>query len=557
MKGGEVLENKIGQFNISFNSLNVVPNDPTIMKAKVIIFDFEKSGNNQIITKEIAEENIKFLVGKRICCKYIPKEDNGGELDALGDHEQYESTNRNNDDVVYTGTEAIGFIENVYIDNYTDSNGVTKEVVFGDVILWCDDHYADIINLLKTWLESNIPIHMSVEYYYFNYTLQDGIEYIQSPILFNAHTILNSEDRGDSIEVLPSYDCATLVSFNELKDQWNKAINSLNKSNNKLNEESQQTNSLQSSENLDSNKLKESNNQKEELKTMENIFLNAMKANNQLSFGDIRDKLYDVLSTIMVAQEYSNLWIGMYSVYDDFFIYETIEGDSYVNYKVPYSKADDDTITISLDMKEKVQGQYTYVSVNELQELETSKNAQSELEKSQGELKSANEKIEELNGEIKSLNEKVTEKSNNSKVDTDKYNELTDKLLSLNSLVSEMQPIVDKYNAEVFEKALNQANEDYKKKFESVNALDVFEEESTQELVKQSINSDKSKANEAKYSLNELIVNSIKPVETKVDSDDILENQPKISINQVKKAEDTKELTDVEDNVLSEFGFNY
>lgn len=547
-------KNKKGQLNISFNSLEVVPDDPTIMKAKVIIFDFEKSGNNQIITKEIAEENIKYLVGKRICCKYIPKEDNGGELDALGDHEQYESTNRDNEDIIYAGTEAIGFIENVYIDDYTDKNGVTKEVVFGDVILWCDDHYADIINLLKTWIQSNIPIHMSVEYYYFNYVVKDRVEYIQSPILFNAHTILNSEDRGDSIEVLPSYDCATLVSFNELKEQWNKAINSLSKNNNKLNEENLQNNSLQSSENLDSNKLKESNNQKEEIKTMENIFLNAMKANNQLSFGDVRDNLYGALAKIMTAEDYFNVWISSYGVYEDFFIYETYEDSSYVAYKVAYSKADDDTITISFESKEKVQGQYTYVSVNEL---ETSKNAQVELETSKNELKTANEKIEELDGEIKSLNEKVAEKSNNSKVDTDKYNELTNKLVSLNSLVIEMQPIVDKYNAEAFEKALNQASEDYKKKFESVNALDTFDEESTQELVKQSINSDKVKANEAKYSLNELIVNSIKPAETKIDSDEVLGNQAKISINQIKKAEDTKELTDVEDNVLSEFGFNY
>lgn len=287
---------------------------------------------------------------------------------------------------------------------------------------------------------------------------------------------------------------------------------------------------------------------------MENIFLNAMKANNQLSFGDVRDKIYETLATIMVAQEYSNLWIGMYSVYDDFFIYETREGDKYVNYKVTYSKAEDDTLTIALDTKEKVEGQYTYVSVNEL---ETSKNALVELAESKNSLEVATSKIEELDGEIKSLNEKVAEKSNNSKVDTDKYNELTNKLVSLNSLVIEMQPIVDKYNAEAFEKALNQASEDYKKKFESVNALDTFEEESTQELIKQSINSDKVKANEAKYSLNELIVNSIKPAETKIDSDEVLGNQAKISINQIKKAEDTKELTDVEDNVLSEFGFNY
>jgi hypothetical protein len=120
--------------------------------------------------------------------------------------------------------------------------------------------------LLKQWLANSIKIHFSVEYYYFNYNVDSGIEYIQSPIIFNALTALNSEDRGNAIEVLPAYDCATLTSFNELKDQWNKAINSLNKN-------EKENNSLQSSENLDSNKLKQTNNiQKEEIQDMENIF---------------------------------------------------------------------------------------------------------------------------------------------------------------------------------------------------------------------------------------------------------------------------------------------
>lgn len=531
---------KLGQFKMSLNSLETVPSDPTILKSDIVIFDFEKSGNNQVITKEVALDNMKFLIGKRLCCKYINKEDNGGELDALGTHEQYETANRSGDDVIYTDTEGIGFIEDVYIGTYINDNGIEKEAVIGKCIFWCDDHYSDIVNLLKLWISNNIKIHFSVEYYYFNYLINDGVEYIQSPILFNALTALNSEDRGDAIEVLPAYNCATLTSFNELKDQWNKAVNS-----------------LQSSENLGSNKLKQNNNQKEEIKKMENIFLNAMKANNQLSFGDIRDKIYESLASVMIAEEYNSLWIGMYDVYEDFFIYDTREGDKYVNYKVVYSKADDDTITVSLDSKEKVEFQRAYVSVNALLELETSKNALVELQESKNALETATSKIEELTQENKSLNEKVVEKSSNSKVDTEKFNELTNKLVSLNSLVSEMQPIVEKYNAEVFEKSFNDAKESYKKKFTSVNALEVFDEESTQELIKESINSVKEKADKAKYSLNALIVESIKPIEKDIDTDDIMSNVPKISINQVIKSEDTEKLVNIEENVLSKYGLNY
>lgn len=537
--------NKSGQLHISFNSLNTVPNDPTIMKGQVIIFDFEKSGNNQIITKDVAEENIQTLVGKRICCKYINKSENDG-IDALGTHEEYETTDRNGNDVVYTDTNAIGYIENVYIGEYTGKDGVTKEVVYGDVILWCDDHYADIIGLIKEWLERDIPVHLSVEYLYFNYSVKNGVEYILSPILFTAHTVLNSEDRGNSIEILPAYDCATLTSLNELKEQWNKAINSINKKND---------NSLKSSNNeLDSNKL--NNIQKEENKDMENKFIKAL---NELSIGDLRFSIITALGDVMTGNEYENMWISNYGIFSEskYFIYETYEDSKWVNYKVTYTLGENDAIILDYANKEKVEGQYTYVSVNELQDLEASKNAKVELEQSKNELDTANAKIEELNGEIKSLNEKAVEKSNNSKVDTDKFNELTNKLVSLNSLVAEMQPIVEKYNAEVFEKSFNEAKESYKVKFTSVNALDVFEEESTQELIKESINQNKEKANEAIFNLNSLIVNSIKPVEEKVDTDDILSNTPKISINQIVKAEDTENLTDVEDDVLSEYGFNY
>jgi len=526
------LENKfdkIGQVNMSFNTLNTVPNDPTIMKGKVIIFDFEESGNHQIITEEIAIENIQTLVGKRICCKYITKSENDG-IDALGSHEEHETTDRQGNDVIYCDTDAIGYIENVYIDDYTDKNEITKRVVYGDIILWCDDHYADIIGLLQEWLNNGIGINMSVEYLYFNYLVKDKIEYIQSPILFTAHTLLNSEDRGYAIEVLPSYDCATLTSFNELKDQWNKAVNSL-KSNNEL----------------DSNKL----NQKEDIKTMENKFLKAL---NEISLGDLRSKILGQLGDVMTANEYEYMWLSNYSIFPEskYFIYETYdkESEKWVNYKVTYVLGEDDSLTVNYDTKEKMEYQYTLVSVNELQELETSKNAVLDLE-------TANAKIEELNGEIVSLNEKVVEKSNNSKVDTDKFNELTNKLVAMNSMITEMQPIVDQYNKEVFEKSLNEATELYKIKFTSVNALDIFDEDSTQELIKESINSVKEKADKAKYSLNALIVESIKPIEKEIDTDDIMLNVPKISINQIVKLEDNEDLIPADDNILSKYGLNY
>lgn len=250
--------NKSGQVNMSLNNLSTVENDPTILHAKLIVHDFEESGNHQIITEDVAKDNIQTLVGKRICCKYISRDDNSGE-DALGSHGEIESIDRDGNEVIITDTMAIGFIENVYIDDYTDENGVAKRVIFADAILWNDDKYKDIVGLLNEWLERGVKIFMSVEYLYFNYTLKDGIEYIQSPIIYVAHTLLNSENRGDLIEILPSYDCATLLSFNELQT-WNKAVASLK---------------------INKNELKEPI--KEDEERMENMFLEAMKSNNQLS----------------------------------------------------------------------------------------------------------------------------------------------------------------------------------------------------------------------------------------------------------------------------------
>ncbi len=183
------------------------------------------------------------LIGKRIVCKYISSEDNYG-LDALTDHEEVVSKDRVGNEVITTDTIAIGFIENVYIDNYTDENGNTKRVLFGNVVIWNDDKYANIVGLLQEWINRGIKIHMSVEYLYCNYNVIDGIEYLQTPILYVAHTLLNSEQRNEYAEILPAYDCATLISLNERK-KWNKTINQLTKkNNNKQNSKSENNSGL-------------------------------------------------------------------------------------------------------------------------------------------------------------------------------------------------------------------------------------------------------------------------------------------------------------------------
>ena len=121
-----------------------------------------------------------------------------------------------------------------------------------------------------------------------------------------------------------------------------------------------------------------------------------------------------------------------------------------------------------------------------------------------------------------------------------------------------MQPLVDKYNEEKFEKSFNKAYEHFKKKFESVNAMNVFEEESTQELIKQFANEDENISKEAKYALNSLVVENIK--EIPVNDDEIDLGNSNISINQVTKIDDeNKELIKhtTEDILKEKYGIDY
>lgn len=414
-------ESKKGQYLVSINQLSDVTDDPTIKRAKVSVFDFNLSGNGQIITEEVARENIHTLIGKRITCQYIPREANGG-VDALGDHGVDFSVDRNGDLTMVTDTTAVGFIENAYIEN---------DAVYADVVLWADDKYADIVGLLDEWIQRGININMSVEYYYYNYNLKDGIEYIQSPIYFNGHTLLNSEDRGEVATIRPAYECAKLLSMNDI-NKYNKVVNNLESKNNKEGAK------------VDLEKLQA------ELETSKNE-LEASK--NEL---------------------------------------------------------------------EKVKG-----------ELEASKN---DLVKANEELESSKNKINELNEKVISLNEELGAKA--TELETAKT-EAEKSINELNEKIEAMKPIVDKYNEEQFEKAFNEKSEYYKEKFNKVNALEVFEEDSTQELIKQSVNSDEAIAKEAMFSLNSLIVeninislNSADPVVEEGD-ESVLNGTASISINSV------------------------
>ena len=527
--------NKKSSFKISLNELNIVEDDPTILRSKCIIFDFEESGNRQVISKDIAEENMNTLIGKRISCKYIRREDNSG-YDALGSHEEYIGIDRDGNETILVNTEAVGFIENVYIDTYVDKDGNEKEAVFGDIVLWNDDKYKDIVGLLKEWIENGISINMSCEYYYFNYTVKDGIEYIQSPIYFNAHTLLNSEDRGDMLEVLPAYECATLISINQV-NMWNKAVSQLDIKNKKNNKED--------------NKL-------------ENKFLKTL---NEMCFGDIEWEIYyNKLAEVMTAKEYESVCISKWCIYPDFFIYDVKEGDEWVTYTVNYTIGEDDEISIDYENRKRIEyelieKEVSLASANALKEsnkkveeltkeLEDSKN---ELEKITKEKEDIEKSLNESNAKAIDLQKQVTEKSNNSK---EEKTELENKINELQKVINNMQPMVDKYNEAEFNKRFEESKNEFKPLFENAGCIEKFEENETQELLKQYSSLDEEVKTKALNSLNAMIVKNMKVIIEK-DDDDIMQDDVKISVNSIKKTEKNEALLKDNDGVEDYFGLQY
>ena len=442
--------------NMSLNSISKT-NNPSQLEATFVVHDFKRSWNNALITKEVCEENMHYLVGQYICCKYISKQENNG-LDALGSHEAYVDINRDTgQEMVATDTVPIGHITEVYIADGVNSDGTDGEVFYCKATLWLNKFY-NVLSFLNEMVENGVNVPCSVEYGYSNYVMQDGVRYDQSPIYYEALCILNPIDRGNIKEVLPAYDSSKFEGFS-----FNEAIRAdLNNSNKTKNEEGVQ---------------------------MENIFKTAL---NSISLGDTRDKILDAMSKVLTAEEFNNAWIGMYGIYPDYVAYESFVGDEWKSFKLPYSLNEQDEIV--LDMEGKVEVQYEVVekevhaSLNEkiskLEEVETSLN-----EKDQ-ELEKANSKIENLEQTL--LSEKEDKIS------------LNEKIKELEVQVDELAPYKAQAEELQFNAKLEEAMTEYKQKFTALNGVEKFETEEVQSLVKESLDVEKSM--NAKLALADILV---------------------------------------------------
>lgn len=484
--------------------------DPTLLKATFSILDFNASGNKQVVTKEECLKSAFSLKNKPLLCEYKETTDYENPNDDFGTHGEYQAKLRNGQDYIFTKTHAIGVSDDKgYLGVIKDENGNDLDVLMCDFLLWAY-RYPNEVMLINEFYEKGETLYSSCEYYYSSSDMVDGIEYVKD-LYFDGHTVLGRN-------VAPAYNSSRLISFNE---KWNKALNELNKSKNK----------------------------KEDKGMSENVMFKSLC---ELSLGDIRTKIMTELSKTMTAEEFNYVYVSNYTIYDNYFVYENYEDNKWVYYKVPYTKNEKE-VTIDLGAKVVVERDSIWVEVGQMEAVQNSLNdANAKIEEL---IQSLNEREQSMKSKeemIASLNSKI-ETLENEKVEiTNKFNEQADMVVSLNAKIKEFEPIVEEYNKEQYEKALNTAIDFYKEKFENVGAISEFEKEETMGLIKKSISSDESEAIKAKFSLNEMIVERIKTTNSKKEENSGTIN---VSLNSTIKAKDNKDLLEHEDEFEKFYGF--
>lgn len=465
------LLNKFITHNTVLNSLEQVE-DNTVIKCKALIMHFNKSFNGWAVKEDVVKQRMSTLINKPIVARYYSEEENNG-LDALGDHEPTTIKLRGTNgevDLPSTNTKAIGVTTNVYIDYIDPQDHTLGKGLWAEGIIWALDNINET-SLLLEWFSNNIPILLSVEWYYSQETFMDNTRWILDPT-FSAVCLLNSELRGEKPIYYGNYDVAHLDLL--LNQQHYNSFNQAVKA------DLEKGNSFNDIE----NKIENGDDR------LENIFLKAL---NDISFGEIRDKIYSALAKVMIAEEYNSMWISLWDVYDTYFIYETYNGTEWVRFKINYTKGENDELVVDYENRKQVVRQDVYVEVSEVQSLNTK----------------IDELTQELNGKAEEFNNKV-EELNVVNVEKESLNET---IIGLNSQIEELKPYKETVDAQEYEKALNEKKEYYSEKFNAMGAKEKYESEDVQNLIKQTLNSDEGM--KAELQLNKMIVEMVQATNSK------------------------------------------
>lgn len=447
--------------NGSLLSFNSVPQKDSTVDVEFIIHDFELSLNGAIVSEQVCVENANTIINKPILAKYVYDGDN--TQDYFTDHEVTLTTNRDTGDVlVTTDTVALGVFTGWEIK---EVNG--KRVFCAKGVLWSDRYY-NACSLLYDMFNSGTKINTSCEYLYSNYKVRDGVQHIESPIVYDGHCILNSRQVDDQDIVLGAYESSQMTSFNQaintdLKEGFN------NKQNNGKGED------------------------------MENRFIKAL---NGLSVGELSDKVYAALRGVMTCDEYYDTYVSDYNVFyeEKFFIYHVYKTDGCEYYKVTFELDADENMVIDFENRQQVKREQVWVTVE---------TAQGQVEEVQQQLNSVQAEKEELEKQLNAKTEEIVSV-------TEEKITLSEQIVSLNSTIAELEPFKAEHDKAEFEKALNERVAEYEPKFAKFNALEVFNSDEVQGLIKDTLDVEKGlNAKLAIYEKLDEVIESFNMIEDK------------------------------------------
>lgn len=459
---------KLIRHDIKLNSLEQ-SEDKTVIKFKACVLDFKQSHNGWAISKNTCEQRMHTLVNKHIVVRYYSEDENGG-LDAFGDHEETSVKLRGTEIMLpSTNTHSVGTITNAYIDYVEPNNPLSGEAVWIDGVILAMENINEA-SLLLEWQENDIPILTSVEWYYTQDMYDnDGIQWIVDPTFSNL-CILNSEDRGNKPVIYGNYDCSHIeLMINQLNQAVKDDLAINNKQNNGKGED------------------------------MENRFIKAL---NGLSVGELSDKVYAALRGVMTCDEYYDTYVSDYNVFYDekFFIYHVYKTDGCEYYKVTFELDADENIVIDFENKQQVKREQVWVTVE---------TAQGQVEEVQQQLNKVQSEKEELEKQLNTKTEEIVSV-------TEEKISLSEQIVSLNSTIAELEPFKVEHDKAEFEKALNEKVAEYEPKFAKFNALEVFNSEEVQGLIKDTLDVEKGlNAKLAIYEKLDEVIESFNMIEDK------------------------------------------
>lgn len=464
---------------LQLNSITKLDNDPTIIPCKMVVLDFEKSRKGVTVSKETALEGAKTLKNKPITAKYFENTSQFIRNDNFGDHEVKEKIDNDGNLKQFRDTIAIGtFVSEGYIEEI-EFEGEKREAMVADGQLWYTK-YPEACDLLMDWHDRGIDIHMSSEYSFVNYAEIDGEIHHLSPIIFEAHTILGSEDRGERTAVSPAYGSSKMqLALNDLnsfdiavaKGYEKEARNSLTEEEKKALEEQEKLDNEKKEEvvdpvktedeNKDDKKDPETETDEEETETETTKTEETQSQLNALSHDEIREAI-----RTQAKEEFGNQWVYVNLVYDDHAIVEVEDSNDYSSsyHRFGYTVDDNDNLILDKSSKKEVVRKVEFVEKNN--EIQTVLN--STVEK----LGEANEQITQLNATIDELN---------------KFKEMHEESVANEQLETQLNTFQEKFN-----------------KF---GLMEQFNSEEVQGLIKKSIN-DNDEGKEALLQINSILVDS-------------------------------------------------